>query len=127
MQLSLFLAQVIGIYLVVSNLSVLIHLNRSKKVLQDCLASSPLVALTGAISLMIGLLIVVSHDVWVSEWPVVITLIGWITVLHGAMRLFFPQVFVKVCKELISNQGFLLLSWLWLLIGFYLMWAGFNQ
>jgi hypothetical protein len=78
-------------------------------------------------SVLLGLLILVSHNIWIAKWPVIITIIGWITLLQGIARLFTPGHFVKYCKELIENRGFLLLAWIWLLVGLYLVWAGFGQ
>lgn len=127
MSTSEFLAQVIGLYLVITNLAMLIHQNRWKKMVNDCLTNAPLIAFTGSVSLLLGILIVVSHNVWVSHWPIVITLTGWIAILNGAFRLFLPNHHVKITRDLIANQGFLLLSWAWLIIGVYLIWAGFTQ
>jgi len=44
----------------------------------------------GLFLLVSGLTIVVSHNFW-KGWPVVITVLGWVIVLSGAYRMFFPQ------------------------------------
>jgi uncharacterized protein YjeT (DUF2065 family) len=51
--------------------------------------------------LVIGLTVVALHNVWVADWPVVITLFGWIMVLKSMLFLLAPQlmtVFVAWAK-----------------------------
>ena len=123
---SVFLAQVIGIYLFLVSLAMLMHQAHSKKVIHEFLAIPSLIALSGGLSLIIGLLLVVSHNIWVAKWPVVITIIGWIALIQGCARIFVPQAFVKFMSEITHKKGYLLLSWVWLLVGLYLIWMGFS-
>ena len=124
---SIFLAQVIGIYLFLVSLAMLVHQQHGKKVIHEFLANHSLIALSGGLSLMIGLLLVVSHNIWVAKWPVVITIIGWLTLIQGCARIFIPDAFVKFMKDLTHNKGYLLMSWIWLLVGLYLIWMGFSD
>ncbi len=127
MRLSIYLAQVIGLYLVIVNLSLLVHAQRFKKISYDFLMHPGFVVISGCFSVLLGLLILVPHHLWVAKWPVIITIIGWVVLLQGLVRLFTPNAFVKYSKELLEKKGFLLLSWVWFLVGLYLVWAGFTQ
>lgn len=40
--------------------------------------------------LMLGLLVVATHNVWVFGWPLVVTLFGWIMVLKSVLYLLWP-------------------------------------
>lgn len=127
MCLSIFLAQLIGCFAFLSSLAMLVHQARFKKQITDFLGSQSMIALSGNLSLLLGLLIVISHNIWISEWPVLITIIGWIVLLQGLMRIYFPDAFVKMVKDLMAKSGFTLWCWVWLLVGIYLIWAGFSQ
>lgn len=127
MCLSIYFAQVIGLYLVIISLATLIRHERFKKIVHEFLASAPLIAISGGLGVMIGLIILVPHHLWVAKWPVIITIIGWIALLQGIQRLFFPESFVKWMKNLMDKKGPLLWSWVWFLVGCYLVWAGFTQ
>ena len=113
--------------MVITSLATLIHQHRFKKIMYDFLANPVLVSASGCFNLIVGLIILVPHHLWVAQWPVIVTLIGWIAVLMGLMRLFFPETFIKYSKDLLEKTGFLLLAWIWFLIGLYLVWAGFTQ
>ena len=41
---------------------------------------------TGYYTLLLGLATVVLHNIWVWDWPVVITIIGWSTLIKGVQN-----------------------------------------
>lgn len=127
MCLSIFLAQVIGVFLFLTSLAMLVHQPRFKKTISDFLSNNSLISFSGNLSLLIGLLIVVSHNIWISQWPVLITLFGWVVLLQGLMRIYFPEAFTKMMKDLLAKNGYTVWCWIWLLIGAYLIWMGFSQ
>ena len=43
------------------------------------------------LTLVLGLAIVAGHNVWVADWPVAVTLFGWILVAKFTLFLLFPQ------------------------------------
>lgn len=45
---------------------------------------------TGYITFLLGLATVVAHNVWVADWRIVITVLGWGTLLKGIMKIAFP-------------------------------------
>ncbi len=125
MCLSTFFAFVIGSYLFLVSLAMLVHQQRFKKIMADTLSDHPLLALTGCLGIIFGLVIVTTHNYWVSDWPLLITLVGWFSLLQGIARLFAPNEFAKMCKQFHAKMGYYLVTWIWLLIGLYLIWAGF--
>lgn len=124
--ISVFLAQVLGVLFFLVSLAMLLHQQRFKKIMSDFLSDAPLVNFTGALSILFGMLILACHNVWVADWPVLITLIGWFVLLQGALRVFFPDSFAKMTKDMLTKQTYLIWSWIWLLIGLYLIWVGFS-
>ena len=125
MCISIFYAQVIGLWLALIGLATIVHQARFKKAMSDSLSHAGLMTLTGLVALAIGLLIVVSHNIWVPAWPALVTLFGWFLIFQGIMRIFWPEVFAKTMKNILSKSGFAVLSWIWLGLGLILIWAGF--
>lgn len=126
MCLSVFFAEIIGLYLLAISLSSLIYQSRFKKIIAEIMVSPAIFAAIGSKSLLVGLIILIPHDLWVCKWPVLITLIGWILTLRGFMILLFPKVMIKFFKKLMEKNGFLFCSWIWFLISVYLVWVGFS-
>jgi len=55
--------------------------------------------LSGFLFLMIGILLTVSHQVWAGDWRVVITIFGWLILVKGVMRIFFPDTVKKLIEK----------------------------
>lgn len=126
MCLSLFFAQVIGCYLFLVALAMLVHQHRGRKTMHEMAGHPGAVFCSGAFSLIAGLIIVISHNIWVAMWPVLITLVGWFLVAQGLWRLFWPEHCAKCVRDMSSKQGYMIMFWIWLIIGIYLIWMGFS-
>ncbi len=78
---------------------------------------------TGYITFLLGLATVVLHNVWVSDWRVAITILGWTTLLKGVTKIGFPQHVHKRAQMFKSHQE------LWgaviFLMGTWLFWKSF--
>jgi len=59
-------------------------------VLKEFIANRALIFLTGVLALLAGVAIVNVHNVWVPDWRVIVTVLGWLLVLRGVMLLVFP-------------------------------------
>lgn len=91
MQTSLYLAKLMGPVLTVIGLFIVLRPERMRQIGREFLVSNALIFMSGIITLPIGIAIVISHNVWDSDWRVLITLFGWITVLAGIARLMLPD------------------------------------
>lgn len=87
-----FLATVIGWYMVLFGLLVLVRTDYVKSAAAEILAQRGLFFLLAVISMILGLLMVTSHNVWVMGWPVAVTIICWLVFISGVLRLFLPDV-----------------------------------
>lgn len=77
---------------------------------------------TGYITMLLGLVTVVAHNVWVWDWPLVITLLGWVTLLKGIEKVGFPDR-VNKKAQLFKNQPVLWGAVIFV-IGAFVYWVG---
>ncbi|PIR68185.1 hypothetical protein COU49_02465 [Candidatus Nomurabacteria bacterium CG10_big_fil_rev_8_21_14_0_10_35_16] len=79
---------------------------------------------TGYITMLLGLITVVMHNIWVWNWPVVITILGWSTLIKGIIKIGFPGQINKQA-QIFKGQ-----ATLWgiaiFLIGAFIFWIGLN-
>lgn len=78
---------------------------------------------TGYISLMFGLVTVVLHNIWVADWRVVITLLGWNTLIKGITKVGFPEFIHKQAQRFKRKQA--LSSVFLVILGVWLLWMSF--
>ncbi len=77
METSLFLARLMGPAAIVMGAAMLINPVNMREMANDFLEHRGLIFLAGILTLVAGLAIVLTHNVWVAGWPVIITIIGW--------------------------------------------------
>ncbi len=51
-----------------------------------------------SVATVTGLLLISVHNVWVQDWPVIITLVGWILFLKGSWFMLFPDKAIAHAK-----------------------------
>lgn len=100
---TLFLATVVGWYLVIVGVYLLLKFDHVKVVMGDIMAQHGLLFILAIITLIIGLLMVASHNIWVMGWPVVITILSWLVLLSGLLRLFLPDVAINMGRSFVDN------------------------
>lgn len=103
--LSNYLAEIWGISMIVVSLALLIKERHIKTIFSAILTDTGMF-LSGVLSFMIGLAMVLAHNTWVNSWTTIITIIGWITLLKGVGRLFMPEKCIVMIKKL-ENATFL--------------------
>ena len=90
------------------------------------LDSRALLFIAGLIAFVAGLAIVLTHNVWVAGWPVIITIFGWASLFAGIIRIVFPDQVAQLGRRAADSQGFLLFGIvLYLGLGAWLIYAGY--
>lgn len=117
-----FLATVLGWYLLIMGLFLIFRRNVVTTAMSDIMAQPGLLLVVAFITLIVGLLIVISHNIWVPAWPVIITIIGWLTLISGIVRLFYPEFIQRNWNKLSARpQSFMVSGIIILLIGLFLL------
>ncbi len=127
MNASIFLAKVIGPMLAIIGASILLNPTQFRSVAQEIMRSPALVFVIGHIALPAGIATVLVHNVWVLDWPVIITILGWAAAIGGAIRILAPRRATDVGREVIEKRGVLpVVGSVWLIIGLVLAYFGFR-
>src|SRR3989344_4233928 len=122
--ISLFLARFFGLFLVIIAFALLINRKRFPDVARGFAENPALVVFSGFLTLVLGLLAVLFHNVWVADWRVIITILAWLTVFKGIFRLWFPDILRGFAGKV--NDCWALYSALFsLFVGAYLLYQGF--
>jgi len=117
MENSIFLAKVLGLYLTIFGLLVLLRRAQVQAIVAEFLDNPPAVFLGGIIGLILGIILVVSHNIWVADWRVLITILSWIILVKGTYYLFFPKVPTQVAKIFLGSSWILVPGGIDLLFG----------
>ncbi len=124
---SSFLGQIIGFYLIILSISMLIQHKYYNKIFTSFYTEPALMCLGGILKVIIGLLIVMFHNVWEESWATIITIIGWIILLSGIYILLFPKKAILYTKKMIKKNGCLWLHSISLIVGLYLVYLSYYK
>ncbi len=78
---------------------------------------------TGYITFLLGLMTVVLHNVWVWDWKVAVTILGWTTLFKGIEKIAWPERVNK--KAQMFKGGQVLWGGVIFLIGAGFFWMSF--
>ena len=104
MQTSIFLAKLIGPVALLMGLVILLDPTRVRTMAREVLQGEAFIFLSGIITLPTGLALVNTHNIWTSDWRVVITLFGWMAVAAGIARLAFGGQLRAVGAAMVDNK-----------------------
>ena len=112
MATSILIAKLIGPIVLVAAIAMIADVKGMQEMARGFLKDRALIFITGVMAMLGGLAIVNSHNNWIADWPVIITLFGWAMFIGGAIRMALPSVVRSIggamtCADStsISRQG----------------------
>ncbi|MGB9366333.1 MAG: hypothetical protein WCE79_10000 [Xanthobacteraceae bacterium] len=126
MATSIFLAKLIGPLALALGLGVLFNRAAVRAVLDEFINNRAILFLAGLITFPAGLAIVLTHNVWVANWPVIITMVGWLTAISGALRIVAPEGAIRFGRRAYDRpNGPLFGAAIWIALGAVLTFFGY--
>ena len=101
------IAGLVGPTLVVIAASLLLNLGSLPALMEQASRDPALIYLSGIIIFVPGLAIVRVHNFWKADWPVVVTVIGWLFVFSGVARMLFVTQLAALAARIGQNVGFI--------------------
>ena len=127
MNASIVLAKILGLYLIISGIGLLLNRKYYQSAAYNLAKNDGLLLFCSVIALILGLILVVFHNIWVANWPVIITVLAWLTLLKGGVRLLFPQTAGKSARLLNDDRIYYSMLAICILLGLYLAYHGFSS
>ena len=118
-----FVIQVLALLYISIGIAALRGIVNYKKLIKE-LTQPGLSIIIGMISMTAGLYLVTYHNIWVQDWPVIVTITGWSALIKGVLYIAFPDKLSGMFKGMFKNMQ----SWGYGLvaIGIALAHLGFN-
>ncbi len=105
METSILVAQILALVYVVLGLGMLINGAYYKKAFDELLKNPGFMLLGGMMALVVGFLIVSNHNVWVQDWTVLVTIIGWLALLKGVLIFLAPKFLIKLSASILKKTN----------------------
>jgi hypothetical protein len=127
MALSIFLAKIFGVYLIMEALVIFGKQRLLIELINKFAKSEGMMLGVGSLEFLLGLILVLSHNVWDGSWRVIITVVSWLVLLEGASYLLLPGSLMASLIKYFNKKSFYLAGGvITLVFGLYLAKLGFG-
>jgi len=128
MSASKYIARLIGPLFLVMGLGMMAEPETVRALSAEFLSNLSLIYLAGMLALVAGLALVNLHNLWVADWRIMITILGWLSVIGGVTRLLFPAQVQSIGTGMISNPHAMVVGGaILLVIGAVLSWVAYED
>ena len=122
-----FIAQIIGLLFSIDAVGVLINTAIYRRMVEEFTESPALRYLGGILALFFGLFILNFNNAWTADWTVIITIIGWLSVVKGVLLIVFPNVCLHLSDWMRKGDAMMhYMDFINLLLGLFLTFKGFG-
>ena len=127
MQASIFIARLLGPMFIVLAIALLVKPQMFRSMLPEFIGSPTWLYLAGFLGLLAGMALVLTHNIWTLDWRLIITLIGWFTLVRALITIFQPQWIVAAGHAILAYRGvFLGAAVANLIVGLVLSYFGYS-
>ncbi|OHA58100.1 MAG: hypothetical protein A2571_03615 [Candidatus Vogelbacteria bacterium RIFOXYD1_FULL_44_32] len=127
MELSIFLSQALGIYLVLIGLICITRRKMMMAAVADMINNRALIYLVGILELLAGIGLVLVHNIWAWNATVIITITGWAMLIEAIAYLVLPyRVVAKIFRRFNTKNWYVGGGLVAVLLGAYLAAVGFG-
>jgi len=128
MSTSKYIARLIGPLFLIMGLGMVVEGDTVRALSVEFLSNLSLIYLAGMLALVAGLAIVNAHNLWVADWRIIVTILGWLSIIGGIVRLLFPGKVQALGTGMIAHPHAMIIGGIVVLVlGCILSWAGYER
>lgn len=99
--------QVFSLMYIAVGIGILVSPRFYRKLIEDYVETSSSLYFGGLLALTVGYLLVAFHNTWTKDFSVIITIVGWISLIKGLLILIRPKIMIELTKAIMSKRKYL--------------------
>ena len=99
MDISVVIAQVLGIFFVVAGIAMVVSSKATAGAIEESVAHKGIMFLWGMLALLIGATIVVLNNAWTTGLPLLVTILGWLALVKGVFIMLAPAAATSLYRK----------------------------
>jgi len=128
MQPAVSIARLAGPVFVAIGVGILLNATLYAAMIAEAVQSPILIYISGLLSLTAGIAILNAYRAWTADWRVIITVLGWLLVIGGVMRIVLPRVTASLATTIYSGPAVMIIvAVISLALGGFLSFKGYRQ
>jgi hypothetical protein len=122
--LTLSLATAMGVSMIAGGLSGLISRERWRGIIDEFLARPGLTYISGVFVFVMGVAIILTHNIWTDPLAIIVTLIGWAAAIEGVILIAYPGPLLKWAISFVRPKAVLAFAIFTIILGAVLLVLG---
>jgi hypothetical protein len=128
MQPAVYIARLVGPLFVVLGVGVLLNRTLYADMIGEAVRTPTLIYISGLLALTAGLAVLNAYRAWTSDWRVIVTILGWLFVIAGVIRIVLPRLTMSLATAIYSGPAVLLaVGAVVLVLGGFLSFKGYRR
>jgi drug/metabolite transporter (DMT)-like permease len=121
------IARLIGPVFAVIGVAVLVNTSYYVELTAEASHVPTLIYLYGLMVLAAGIAMLNFYRAWTRDWRVIVTILGWLFVIGGVIRILLPQVVERLAPTMLgSSAGLIAAGVVVLVVGIYLTFEAYR-
>ncbi len=88
----------------ITGISLLLNAKWYKEIVKSLAENPSAMHMRGVMSFLIGTIVILFHSRWTADWSIVVTILGAIALIKGALILLLPNTMTKFLKNHATNK-----------------------
>jgi hypothetical protein len=126
MQPVVFIARVIGPLFIVLGIGILLNQSIYTDMIGQAVLLPALIYLSGLLAFTAGVAMLNGYHAWTADWRVIITILGWIMVIAGIIRIVLPAATAVLALAVYSGPSAMpIVAVIVIVVGAFLSYQGY--
>ncbi|MBU1181402.1 MAG: hypothetical protein ABIJ52_02785 [Pseudomonadota bacterium] len=125
MELSILIAKISAVIYLSASLCGFSDRDYYRGLADDMYKNAALTYMMGFMAVIIGFLIVHYHNLWGRDWTVLITIIGWLSLIKGFLIIAFPKFIQRLSEPFLTGRTLKIFPYVTLSLGLLFGYFGF--
>src|ERR1700683_4858639 len=108
MQPAVYIARLVGPLFVVLGVGVWLNRTLYADMIGEAVRTPTLIYISGLLALTAGLAVLNAYRAWTADWRVIVTILGWLFVIAGVIRIGLPRLTMSLATAIYSEPAVLL-------------------
>jgi hypothetical protein len=122
------IARLVGPVFVVVGVGVMVNRSLYVEMIADAVRVPILIYLSGLLTLSAGIAMLNGYRAWTLDWRVIVTVLGWLFVIGGIIRIVLPAVAASIAPAVYAGPTIMALVGIVVLaVGAFLTFRGYQQ
>ncbi|MBU2620839.1 MAG: hypothetical protein KKD92_00785 [Proteobacteria bacterium] len=125
MELSILIAKITAVICLSASLGGFFSRDYYRRLADDLYKNAALTYMMGFMAVIVGFLIVHYHNLWGKDWTVLVTIIGWLSLIKGIFIIVLPKFIQRLSESFLTKKILKIYPYVTLFLGLLFGYFGF--